>query len=90
MKNLKALLAVPAAFGAVLAVSGNAVAAESLVEAGLVETSVESAAVEVADTELDADLVVAEPIQLAQVTSVSELSGCTRRRLGIHCPSAFG
>ncbi|MGB6230279.1 MAG: iron uptake porin, partial [Litorimonas sp.] len=63
MKNLKALLAVPAALGAVLAVSGNALAAETLVE-----TSVESAAVEVANP------VVAEPIQLAQVTSVSELS----------------
>lgn len=71
MKNLKALLAVPAAFGAVLAVSGNAVAAESLVETGSVESvAVESVAVEAADT----DLVVAEPIQLAQVTSVSELS----------------
>lgn len=65
MKNLKALLAVPAAFGAVLAVSGNAVAAESLVES----VAVDSAAIE-ADTEV----MVAEPIQLAQVTSVSELS----------------
>ncbi|EDX86780.1 carbohydrate-selective porin, OprB family [Synechococcus sp. PCC 7335] len=66
MKNLKALLAVPAAFGAVLAVSGNAVAAESLVESA----AVESFDVEATDTEV----VVAEPIQLAQVTSVSELS----------------
>ncbi|MEM8505955.1 MAG: iron uptake porin [Cyanobacteria bacterium P01_D01_bin.1] len=82
MKNLRALLAVPAAFGAVLAVSGNALAAESLVETGLVETPVESVAVEAADVEAadtdvvvsDTDLVVAEPIQLAQVTSVSELS----------------
>ncbi|MBE9061550.1 iron uptake porin [cf. Phormidesmis sp. LEGE 11477] len=75
MKNLKALLAVPAAFGAVLAVSGNAVAAESLVEENLVESvAVESVAVEAADTVEAADVMVAEPIQLAQVTSVSELS----------------
>ena len=66
MKNLKALLAVPAAFGAVLAVSGNAVAAESLVESA----AVESFGVEAADT----DVMVADPIELAQVTSVSELS----------------
>ena len=68
MKNLKALLAVPAAFGAVLAVSGNALAAESLVE---------STAVEAADTDViisDMEAAVAEPVQLAQVTSVSELS----------------
>ncbi|MEO0648698.1 MAG: iron uptake porin, partial [Cyanobacteria bacterium J06650_10] len=58
MTNWKALLAVPAAFGAVLAVSGNAIAAES----------VESV------NEISADVVAAEPIQLAQVTSVSELS----------------
>ncbi len=66
MKNLKALLAVPAAFGAVLAVSGNAVAAESLVKS----VAVESAATDV----VVSDSVVSEPIQLAQVTSVSELS----------------
>ncbi|MEM9088050.1 MAG: iron uptake porin [Cyanobacteria bacterium P01_F01_bin.53] len=59
MTNWKALLAAPAAFAAVLAVSGNAVAAEAVA----VET--EAAA---------SDVVVAEPIQLAQVTSVSELS----------------
>ncbi len=70
MKNLKALLAVPAAFGAVLAVSGNAVAAESLVES----VAVDSVALEAADDALVFDSVVAEPIQLAQVTSVSELS----------------
>ncbi|MEL6779635.1 MAG: iron uptake porin [Cyanobacteria bacterium J06597_16] len=57
MTNWKALLAAPAALGAVLAVSGNAVAAEAVA----VETQA-------------ADVVVAEPIQLAQVTSVSELS----------------
>ncbi|MEM9088048.1 MAG: iron uptake porin [Cyanobacteria bacterium P01_F01_bin.53] len=51
----KALLAVPAALGAVF-VSSNAIAAE--------EISVEPVA----------DVVVAEPIELAQVTSVSELS----------------
>ncbi|MEL6350146.1 MAG: iron uptake porin [Cyanobacteria bacterium J06627_28] len=60
MTNWKALLAAPAALGAVLAVSSNAVAAETV--------SVESV-----DT-ISADVVVAEPIQLAQVTSVSELS----------------
>ena len=58
MTNWKALLAAPAALGAVLAVSGNAVAAET---------------VESANT-ISADVVVAEPIQLAQVTNVSELS----------------
>ena len=58
MTNWKALLAVPAAFGAVFAVSGNAIAAET----------VESV------NEISADVVVAEPVQLAQVTSVSELS----------------
>ena len=60
MTNWKALLAAPAALGAVLAVSNNAMAAETV--------SVESV-----DT-ISADVVVAEPIQLAQVTSVSELS----------------
>ncbi|MEM9949368.1 MAG: iron uptake porin, partial [Cyanobacteria bacterium P01_D01_bin.36] len=58
MTNWKVLLAAPAALGAVLAVSGNAVAAET----------VESV------NEISADVVVAEPIQLAQVTNVSELS----------------
>ena len=58
MTNWKALFAAPAALGAVLAVSGNAVAAET----------VESV------NEISADVVVAEPIQLAQVTNVSELS----------------
>ena len=60
MTNWKALLAAPAALGAVLAVSGNAVAAET----------VESVSV----SEISADVVVSEPIQLAQVTNVSELS----------------
>ena len=57
----KALLAAPVAFGAIVAVSGNAVAAEAL--------SVETEAVSNVS-----DIVVAEPIQLAQVTSVSELA----------------
>ena len=60
----KTLLVAPAALGAAIAVSGNAVAAET---ADIIDT--ESAAVESA-----ADFTVAEPIQLAQVTSVSELS----------------
>ena len=58
MTDWKVLLAAPAALGAVLAVSGNAVAAETA------ETV----------NEISADVVVAEPIQLAQVTNVSELS----------------
>ena len=58
MTNWKTLLAAPAALGAVLAVSGNAIAAET----------VESV------TTISADVVVSEPIQLAQVTNVSELS----------------
>ena len=58
----KTLLVGPAALGAALAVSGNAIAAEAI--------TTESAAVEPAT----AGIVVAEPIQLAQVTSVSELS----------------
>ncbi|MEL6938427.1 MAG: iron uptake porin, partial [Cyanobacteria bacterium J06598_1] len=61
MTNWKVLLAAPAAFGVVAAVSGNAVAAEAVA----VETAVEAPV---------SDVVVAEPIQLAQVTSVSELS----------------
>jgi len=60
MTNVKVLLAVPAALGAVFAVSGNAFAAETV-------------AVDSVDA-ISADVVVAEPIQLAQVTSVSELS----------------
>ncbi|MGB3293078.1 MAG: iron uptake porin [Phormidesmis sp.] len=59
----KTLLVAPAALGVALAISGNAVAAET---ADIIDT--ESAAVE------SADITVAEPIQLAQVTSVSELS----------------
>ncbi len=58
----KTLLVGPAALGAALAVSGNAIAAEAI--------TTESDAVEPAA----AGIVVAEPIQLAQVTSVSELS----------------
>lgn len=56
----KTLLAGSGAFGAALAVSGNAVAAESVA----VETT----------TDVADEVMVAEPIQLAQVTSVSELS----------------
>lgn len=58
----KTLLMGPAALGAALAVSGNAIAAEAI--------TTESDAVEPAA----AGIVVAEPLQLAQVTSVSELS----------------
>lgn len=58
----KTLLMGPAALGAALAVSSNAIAAEAI--------TTESDAVEPAA----AGIVVAEPIQLAQVTSVSELS----------------
>ncbi|MGD1898319.1 MAG: iron uptake porin [Phormidesmis sp.] len=61
MTNWKALLAAPAAFGIVAAVSGNAVAAEAV-------------AVEEISSDVSADVVVEEPVQLAQVTSVSELS----------------
>ena len=68
MTNWKALLAAPAALGAVLAVSGNAIAAETI----SVE-SVDTAAVESVDA-ISADVIVEEPVQLAQVTSVSELS----------------
>ncbi len=63
MTNWKALLAAPAALGAVLAVSSSAVAAES----------VESVS-EISSDAVVSDVVVAEPVQLAQVTSVSELS----------------
>ena len=56
----KTLLVAPAALGTALAVSGSAVAAESA-------PSVEVEAIA-------SDVIVAEPIQLAQVTSVSELS----------------
>ncbi|NJM96825.1 MAG: iron uptake porin [Phormidesmis sp. RL_2_1] len=58
---LKALLVAPAALGAALAVSSNAVAAEAV-------------AVETTAVDSISDVAVAEPIQLAQVTSVSELS----------------
>ncbi len=58
----KTLLVGPAALGAALAVSGNAIAADAI--------TTESDAVEPAT----AGVVVAEPVQLAQVTSVSELS----------------
>jgi Carbohydrate-selective porin, OprB family/S-layer homology domain len=61
MTNWKTLLAAPAAFGVLLVVSGNAVAAEAV--------TVESEAAPAVS-----DVMVAEPIQLAQVTSVSELS----------------
>ena len=57
---LKTLLAGSGALGAALAVSSNAVAAEAVT----VETS----------AEVTSEVLVAEPIQLAQVTSVSELS----------------
>ena len=56
----KTLLAGSGALGAALAVSGNAVAAEAV--------SVETV------NEVNSEVLVAEPIQLAQVTSVSELS----------------
>ena len=56
----KTLLAGSGALGAALAVSGNAMAAES-------------AAVETVG-DISSEVLVAEPIQLAQVTSVSELS----------------
>jgi len=56
----KTLLVAPAALGAALAVSGSAVAADAI----------ESVEVEA----IASDVIVAEPIQLAQVTSVSELS----------------
>ncbi len=56
----KTLLVAPAALGAALAFSGSAVAAGA----------VESVEVEA----IASDVIVAEPIQLAQVTSVSELS----------------
>jgi hypothetical protein len=59
--NWKTLLAAPAALGVLLVVSGNAVAAES------VTTETEAAPAV-------SDVMVAEPVQLAQVTSVSELS----------------
>ncbi len=70
MTNWKALLAAPAALGAVFAVSGNAVAAEAIETA-----AIETAAIETAEIgEISSDIVVAEPIELAQVTNVSELS----------------
>ena len=56
----KTLLVAPAALGAALAVSGSAVAADA------------APSVEVEATA--SEVIVAEPIQLAQVTSVSELS----------------
>ncbi|MEM9149773.1 MAG: iron uptake porin [Cyanobacteria bacterium P01_F01_bin.3] len=60
MKNWKALIAAPVALSTVWSISGNAVAAET----------VESVSV----SDISADVVVSEPIQLAQVTNVSELS----------------
>ncbi|PZO14800.1 MAG: porin [Leptolyngbya foveolarum] len=56
----KTLLAGSGALGAALAVSGNAIAAES--------ATVDSV------SDISSEVLVAEPIQLAQVTSVSELS----------------
>ncbi|MGB3299181.1 MAG: iron uptake porin [Phormidesmis sp.] len=64
MTTWKTLLAAPAALGAVIAISSNAVAAESVA----VDTAAE------ATSEATSNFVTAEPVQLAQVTSVSELS----------------
>jgi hypothetical protein len=68
----KSLLAVPAAFGAALAVSGSAVAAE----AAAVEVAAETAPVELAAPAESAVSVAAleEPVQLAQITSVNQLT----------------
>ena len=60
MTNWKVLIAAPVALSTVWSISGNAVAAET----------VESVSV----SDISADVVVSEPIQLAQVTNVSELS----------------
>ena len=64
MTTWKTLLAVPAALGAVIAISSNALAADSV----SVDTDTEVA------PEAAADVVTAAPVQIAQVTSVSELS----------------
>ncbi|PZO46226.1 MAG: porin, partial [Phormidesmis priestleyi] len=68
MKNMlwKTLLVAPVALGAVIAVSGNAIAAES--------TVTEAISADTAATLPVSNISVAEPVQLAQVTSVSELS----------------
>ena len=64
MTTWKTLLAAPAALGAVIAISSNAIAAESVnVDADADATP-----------EATSNFVTAEPVQLAQVTSVSELS----------------
>jgi Carbohydrate-selective porin, OprB family/S-layer homology domain len=61
----KTLLTAPVTLGVALAAAGSVVAAE---------TAVEPIAVEPIAVEPTADVVAAEPIQLAQVTNVSELS----------------
>lgn len=68
MKNMlwKTLLVAPVALGAVIAVSGNAIAAES--------TTTEAISADTAAILPVSDISVAQPVQLAQVTSVSELS----------------
>ncbi len=66
MTTWKTLLAAPAALGAVIAISSNAIAAESV--------AVDTEATTAEATEATSNFVTAEPIQLAQVTSVSELS----------------
>jgi hypothetical protein len=60
----KILLAAPATLGVALVASGKAAAADPI----FVESSVDESA------DVSADVVISAPIQLAQVTSVSELS----------------
>lgn len=91
MTNLlwKTLLVAPAALGAALAISGNAVAAtaintesinaesaavEPIADIAVAAPVADVAAAPVAAAEPVAPVAAAEPIQLAQVTSVSELS----------------
>ncbi len=78
MKNMlwKTLLVAPAALGAVIAVSGNAFAAESATTNSVdAQTAATLPVADVAASDITtAGVATAQPVQLAQVTSVSELS----------------
>lgn len=74
MTTWKTLLAAPAALGAVIALSSNAIAADSVsVDAGNA-VAANSVDADAKPTTATAGVVTAAPVQLAQVTSVSELS----------------
>ena len=85
MTTWKILLAAPAALGAVIALSSNAIAADSVSAASANTAALDAASAVAANTAsvdagteatptVAAGVVTAAPVQLAQVTSVSELS----------------